>query len=55
MFSKSKIAAIALTSTLAFASTAQAESVTLEKYVRRMVNQAMEVEQQEITKNLNPA
>jgi hypothetical protein len=55
MFSKSKIAAIALTSTLAFASTAQAESVTLEKYVSSMVNQAMEVAQQEITNNLNSA
>jgi hypothetical protein len=55
MFSKSKIAAIALTSTLAFASTAQAESVTLEKYVSSMVNQAMEVAQQEIKNNLSSA
>ena len=55
MFSKSKIAAIALTSTLAFASTVQAESVTLEKYVSSMVNQAMEVAQQEITNNLSSA
>ena len=55
MFSKSKIAAIALTSTLAFASTAQAESVTLETYVSSMVNQAMEVAQQEIKNNLSSA
>ena len=55
MFSKSKIAAIALTSTLAFASTAQAESVTLETYVSSMVNQAMEVAQQEIQNNLSSA
>ncbi|WP_293748732.1 hypothetical protein [uncultured Paraglaciecola sp.] len=55
MFSKSKIAAIALTSTLAFASTAQAESVSLEQYVSSMVNQAMEVAQQEITNNLSSA
>lgn len=55
MFSKSKIAAIALTSTLAFASTAQAESVTLENYVSSMVNQAMEVAQQEIKNNLSSA
>lgn len=55
MFTKSKIAAIALTSTLAFASTAQAESVSLEQYVTSMVNQAMEVAQQEITNNLSSA
>jgi hypothetical protein len=55
MFTKSKIAAIALTSTLAFASTAQAESVTLEQYVSGMVNQAMEVAQQEIKNNVSLA
>ena len=55
MFTKSKIAAIALTSTLAFASTAQAENVSLEKYVSGMVNQAMEVAQQEIKNNVSSA
>jgi hypothetical protein len=55
MFTKSKIAAIALTSTLAFASTAQAENVSLEQYVSSMVNQAMEVAQQEIKNNLSSA
>ena len=55
MFTKSTIAAIALTSTLAFASTAQAENVSLEKYVSSMVNQAMEVAQQEIKNNLSSA
>ena len=55
MFTKSKIAAIALTSTLVFASTAQAENVSLEKYVSGMVNQAMEVAQQEIKNNLSLA
>ncbi|MFT7009857.1 hypothetical protein [Paraglaciecola sp. MB-3u-78] len=55
MFTKSKIAAIALTSTLAFASTAQAENVSLENYVSSMVNQAMEVAQQEIKNNLRSA
>ena len=48
MFTQSKIAAIVLTSTLVFASTAQAENVSLEKYVSAIVNQAMEVAQQEI-------
>jgi hypothetical protein len=55
MFTKSKIAAIALISTLAFASTAQAENVSLEQYVTSMVNQAMEVAQQEIKNNLRSA
>jgi hypothetical protein len=55
MFTKSKIAAIALTSTLAFASTAQAENVSLENYVSSMVNQAMEVAQQEIKNNVRSA
>ena len=55
MFTKSKIAAIALTSTLVFASTAQAENVSLEKYVSGMVNQAMEVAQQEIKNNVRSA
>ena len=55
MFTKSKIAAIALTSSLVFASTAQAENVSLEKYVSGMVNQAMEVAQQEIKNNLSLA
>jgi hypothetical protein len=55
MFTKSKIAAIALTSTLVFASTAQAENVTLEQYVSGMVNQAMEVAQQEIKNNVRSA
>jgi hypothetical protein len=55
MFTKSKIAAIALTSTLVFASTAQAENVSLETYVSSMVNQAMEVAQQEIKNNVRSA
>ena len=55
MFTKSKIAAIALTSTLAFASTAQAENVSLEQYVTSMVNQAMEVAQQEVKNNVRSA
>lgn len=55
MFTKSKIAAIALTSTLVFASTAQAENVSLETYVSSMVNQAMEVAQQEIQNNVRSA
>ena len=55
MFTKSKIAAIALTSTLVFASTAQAQDVTLEKYVSVMVNQAMNVAQQEVQDNLRSA
>jgi hypothetical protein len=55
MFTKSKIATIALTSTLVFASTAQAQEVTLEKYVSNMVNQVMEVAQQEINNNLRTA
>ena len=55
MFTKSKIAAIALTSTLVFASTAQAQDVTLEQYVSSMVNQAMEVAQQEIQNNVRSA
>tara|TARA_R110002167_G_scaffold117272_5_gene293129 strand:- start:692 stop:973 length:282 start_codon:yes stop_codon:yes gene_type:complete len=55
MFTKSKIAAIALTSTLVFASTAQAENVSLETYVSSMVNQAMEVAQQEIKNNVSLA
>jgi hypothetical protein len=55
MFTKSKIAAIALTSTLAFASTAQAENVSLEQYVSSMVNQAMDVAQQEVKNNLRSA
>ncbi|MDB4279269.1 hypothetical protein N9865_00330 [Paraglaciecola sp.] len=55
MFTKSNITAIALTSTLVFASTAQAENVSLEKYVSSMVNQAMEVAQQEIKNNLSLA
>ncbi len=55
MFTQSKIAAIALTSSLVFSSVAQAEEVTLEKYVSIMVNQAMEVAQQEIQNNLRSA
>jgi hypothetical protein len=55
MFTKSKIAAIALTSTLVFASTAQAENVSLESYVTSMVNQAMEVAQHEIKNNVRSA
>ena len=53
MFTKCKIAALALISTLVFTSTVQAENVTLEKYVSRMVNQATEVAQQEIKNNLS--
>jgi len=52
MFTKSKIAAIALTSTLAFASTAQAENVSLERYVSSMVHQAVEVAHQELKNNV---
>jgi hypothetical protein len=55
MFTQFKIAAIVLTSTLAFASTAQAQDVSLEKYVSVMVNQAMEVAQQEIKINVRSA
>ncbi|MEP1448736.1 MAG: hypothetical protein ABJK37_21700 [Paraglaciecola sp.] len=55
MFTKSKIAAIALTSSFAFASTAQAENVSLERYVTSMVNQAMEVAQQEVKNNVRSA
>lgn len=55
MFTKCKIAALALISTLVFTSTVQAENVTLEKYVSRMVNQATEVAQQEIKNNLRSA
>ena len=55
MFTKSKIAAIALTSSLVFASTAQAKDVTLEQYVSNMVNQVMEVAQQEIKNNVSSA
>ena len=55
MFTKSKIAVIALTSTLVFASTAQAENVSLESYVTNLVNQAMEVAQQEFKNNVNSA
>jgi triosephosphate isomerase len=52
MFTKSKIAAIALTSTLAFTATAQAENVSLDKYVSVMVNQAMDVAKQELKNNV---
>jgi hypothetical protein len=55
MFTKSKIAAIALTSTLIFASTAQAEDVSLERYVSSMVHQAVEVAQQELKNNVRSA
>jgi hypothetical protein len=55
MFTQSKIAAIALTSTLVFAAAAQAEEVSLEKYVSIMVNQAMNVAQQEVQNNLRSA
>ena len=55
MFTKSKIAAVALTTTLVFASTVQAEEVSLEQYVSGMVNQAMDVAQQEFNNNLRSA
>lgn len=55
MFTKSKIAAIALASILVFTATAQAEEVSLEKYVSIMVNQAMNVAQQEVQNNLRSA
>lgn len=55
MFTKSKIAAIALTSSLVFASTTQAETLSLEKYVDSMVNQAMVVAQQELQNNVRSA
>ena len=55
MFIQSKIAAIALTSTLVFASTAQAQEVSLEKHVSNMVDQVMEVAQQEIKNNVRSA
>ena len=52
MFTQSKIAAIAVTSTLIFASTVQAKDVSLEKYVNNMVHQTMKVAQQEIKNNV---
>ena len=55
MFTKIQITALALTDTLAFASTAQAEDVSLERYVSSMVNQAMEVAQQELKNNVRSA
>lgn len=55
MFTQSKIAAIALTSTLVFTSAAQAENVTLEMYVSGIVNQVMVVAQQEIQNNVRSA
>jgi hypothetical protein len=55
MFTKCKISALALISSLVFTSTVQAETVTLEKYVSRMLNQATEVAQQEIKNNLRSA
>ena len=55
MFTKSKIAAVALTTSLFFASTVQAEEVSLEQYVSGMVNQAMDVAQQEFQNNLRSA
>ena len=48
MFTKSKIAAIALVSSLTVASSVQAEEVSLEKYVSSMVSQVMTVAQEEL-------
>ncbi|MEP1384701.1 MAG: hypothetical protein ABJK64_13035 [Paraglaciecola sp.] len=48
MFTKSKIAAVALISSFAVISTVNAEEMSLESYVSGMVNQAMVVAQQEI-------
>jgi hypothetical protein len=55
MFTKTKIAAVALTASLAFTSAVQAEEVSLETYVTGMVNQAMVVAQQEFKNNLRSA
>ena len=52
MFTKFKIAAIALTASFVFASSAQAKDVSLETYVNTLVSQAMDVAQQEIQNNL---
>ncbi|WP_133469760.1 hypothetical protein [Paraglaciecola marina] len=48
MFTKSKIAVVALISSFAVISTVNAEEMSLESYVSGMVNQAMVVAQQEI-------
>jgi hypothetical protein len=55
MFTQSKIAAIALTSSLVFASTAQTKDVSLEQYVGNMVSQVMIAAQQEINNNVREA
>lgn len=52
MFTKSKIAAIALTAGLVVSSNAQAVEVSLETYVTKLVNQAMTVAQQELQNSL---
>ena len=48
MFTQSKIAAIALTASLAFASPTQAAEVSLEQYVSSLMTQAMTATQQEL-------
>jgi len=48
MFTQSKIAAIALTASLAFASPTQAAEVSLEPYVSSLMTQAMTATQQEL-------
>lgn len=55
MFTQSKIAAVALLSTLAVSSSVQAEEVSLERYVTAMVNQAMVVAKQELNNNVRSA
>lgn len=47
-YTKTKFAVIALTATLAFSSSAQAEDTPLENYIGNMVSQAMIVTQQEL-------
>ncbi|MGS2722030.1 hypothetical protein [Paraglaciecola aestuariivivens] len=55
MFTQSKIAALILTTGLAFSTTVKAEEVSLERYVTSMVNQAMDAAQQEFNNNLRSA
>ncbi len=48
MFTQSKIAALALTASLAFASTTQAAEVSLEQLVSSLMSQAISATQQEL-------
>ncbi|MEP0355124.1 MAG: hypothetical protein ABJH06_17500 [Paraglaciecola sp.] len=52
MFTQSKIAVVALISTLAVSSSVSADEVSLENYVSSMVSQVMEVAQQEFKNTL---